>query len=119
LNYQKYKICSKEGKTKILDEFTKTTGPHRKVAVKLLNKDPLTHGREKRGTPRKYGNETVEAIKTVWETDRLCSKRLHPFLDDLVKILKKNGDIKITPVVEKQLHQISPSTIDRILRPLR
>jgi Integrase core domain. len=80
----------------------------------------LLHGREKRGRPRKYGSETIEALKTVWEAeDRLCSKRLHPFLGDLVKILKKHGEIKISPVVEKQLHQISPSTIDRILRPLR
>ena len=116
----RYRQSNKEGKTKILDEFTKTTGLHRKAAIRLLNKDPLLRGREKRGRPRKYGQEAVEALKTVWEAeDRLCSKRLHPFLGDLVKILKKNGDIKITATVEKQLHQISPSTIDRILRPLR
>lgn len=116
----RYRQSNKEGKTKILDEFTKTTGLHRKAAIRLLNKDPLLRGREKRGRPRKYGQETVEALKTVWEAeDRLCSKRLHPFLGDLVKILKKNGDIKVTATVEKQLHQISPSTIDRILRPLR
>ena len=116
----RYRQSGKEGKTKILDEFVKTTGLHRKAGIRLLNKDPLAHGREKRGRPRKYGSETIEALKTVWEAeDRLCSKRLHPFLDDLVKILKKNGDLKITPVVEKQLHQISPATIDRKLRPLR
>jgi hypothetical protein len=46
-------------------------------------------------------------------------KRLHPFLNDLVKILKKHGDIKITPAVETQLSQISASTIDRQLRPFR
>jgi len=116
----RYRQSNKEGKTKILDEFTKTTGLHRKAAIRLLNKDTLLKSREKRGRPRKYGQEAVEALKTVWEAeDRLCSKRLHPFLGGLVKILKKNGEIKVTGVVEKQLHQISPSTIDRILRPLR
>jgi hypothetical protein len=95
-------------------------GLHRKAAIRPLNKEPLLHGREKRGRPRKYGHEAAEILKTAWEAeDRLCSKRLHPFLGDLVKILKKNGDVKITSTVEKQLHQISPSTFDRILRPLR
>ncbi len=116
----RYRQSNKEGKTKILDEFTQTTGLHRKAAIRLLNKDPQLNGREKRGRPRKYGLEAVEVLKTVWEAeDRLCSKRMHPFLCDLVKILKKNGDIKVTSTVEKQLHQISPSTIDRILRPFR
>jgi hypothetical protein len=111
---------SKAGKTKILDEFTKTTGLHRKAAIRLLNKKTSAHGSKKRGRPRKYSHEAVEVLKIAWEAeDRLCSKRLHPFLDDLVKILKKNGDIKITLAVETQLYQISPSTIDRLLRPFR
>ena len=57
----RYRQSGKEGKTKILDEFVKTTGLHRKAAIRLLNKDPLAHGREKRGRPRKYGSETIEA----------------------------------------------------------
>jgi hypothetical protein len=44
---------------------------------------------------------------------------LHPFLNDLVKILKKNNDIEVSPAVETQLRQISPATIDRLLRPFR
>lgn len=116
----RYQRATKEGKTKILDEFTKTTRLHRKAAIRLLNKGHSSHSREKRGRPRKYGHEVAAVLKTVWEAEgRLCSKRLHPFLDDLVKILKKNGDIKITPAVETQLSQISPSTIDRLLRPVR
>ena len=116
----RYWQANKEGKTKILDEFTKTTGLHRKAAIRLLNKETLSHSSKKRGRPRKYSHEVVEVLKIAWEAeDRLCSKRLHPFLDDLVKILKKNGDIKITPAVETQLSQISASTIDRLLRPFR
>ena len=37
----RYRQSGKEGKTKILDEFTKTTGLYRKAAIWLLNKDPL------------------------------------------------------------------------------
>ena len=117
---ERYWRTNKEGKTKILDEFTKTTGLHRKACIRLLNKDTASQGSKKRGRPRKYSHEVVEVLKIAWEAeDRLCSKRLHPFLDDLVKILKKNGDIKITPAIETQLSQISASTIDRLLRPFR
>jgi len=113
-------LNSKAGKTKILDEFTKTTGLHRKAAIRLLNKQTAKHNSKKRGRPRKYSHESTEVLKTVWEAeDRICSKRLHLFLNDLVKILKKNNDIEVTPSVERQLRQISPATIDRLLRPFR
>jgi hypothetical protein len=116
----RYWQANKKGKSKILDEFTKTTGLHRKAAIRLLNRETSSHSSKKRGRPRKYTHEAVEVLKMAWEAeDRLCSKRLHPFLHDLVKILKKDSDIKITPVVEIQLSQISPATIDRLLRPFR
>ncbi len=111
---------NKIGKTKILDEFTKTTGLHRKAAIRLLNQETAKHSSKKRGRPRKYSHDAAEVLKTAWEAeDRICSKRLHPFLNDLVKILKKNNDIEVTPAVERQLRQISPATIDRLLRPFR
>jgi hypothetical protein len=111
---------NKIGKTKILDEFTKTTGLHRKAAIRLLNKETAKHSSKKRGRPRKYSHDAAEILKTAWEAeDRICSKRLHPFLNDLVKILKKNNDIEVSPAVETQLRQISPATIDRLLRPFR
>jgi hypothetical protein len=111
---------NKIGKTKILDEFTKTTGLHRKAAIRLLNQETAKHSSKKRGRPRKYSHDAAEVLKTAWEAeDRICSKRLHPFLNDLVKILKKNNDIEVTPAVETQLRQISPATIDRLLRPFR
>jgi hypothetical protein len=89
----------KEGKTKILDEFTKTTGLHRKAAIRLLNKETAKHSNKKRERPRQYSHEAIEVLKTAWAAeDRICSKRLPPFLNDLVKILKKNNDIKVTHI---------------------
>jgi hypothetical protein len=62
----------------------------------------------------------VEALRLVWEaTDRLCSKRLQPFLSELVKVLRRHGEITISTEVEAQLCQMSPSTIDRLLKPWR
>jgi len=40
----------------------------------------------------------------VWEaTDRLCSKRLHPFLPELVKVLRRHSEITISTEVEAEL----------------
>jgi hypothetical protein len=56
----------------------------------------------------------------AWEaTDRLCSKRLHPFLPELIKVLRRYGDGTITAEIEVQLCRMSPATIDRLLRPWR
>lgn len=117
----RYLMASKTGKGKILDEFTAVTGCHRKTAIRLLlrkNKHDVT---EKRGHPRRYGPDVVEALRVAWEaTDRLCAKRLQPFLPELVAVLRKHGEgSTITAEVSAQLYRISPSTIDRVLRPWR
>jgi hypothetical protein len=59
----------------------------------------------------------MAALKVAWEaTDRLCSKRFHPFLPELVGILKRTSELHLTEEAERQLYRVSPSTIDRILR---
>ena len=56
-------------------------------------------------------------LKTAWEvTDRLCSKRLQPFLPEMVKVLTRKGELKVTAEAESELARMSASTIDRILR---
>ena len=116
----RYEQTNKEGKTKILDEFTKATGFHRKAAIRLLNRANKPKSIRRRGRPMKYNNEVVMALETAWEAgDRLCSKRLHPFLPEMVRVLRKNGESNITEEVEARLCKISPSTMDRVLRPYR
>lgn len=117
----RYLMASKAEKSKILDEFTKVTGCHRKAAIRLLLGKNKPRINKKRGHPRRYGPGVVAALMVAWEaTDRLCSKRLQPFLPELVAVLRKHGEgSTMTAEVEAQLCQISPSTIDRVLRPWR
>jgi hypothetical protein len=116
----RYRKASKKEKTRILDEFTKTTGLHRKAAIRLLNRVNKPQATRRQGRPRKYSNEVVGALKIAWEAgDRLCSKRLHPFLPEMVRVLRENRESNITVEVESQLCRISPSTIDRLLHPFR
>lgn len=115
----RYFRASKEEKGKMLDEFTKVTGLHRKAAIRLLHRDRQGSGK-RRGRQRKYGPEAAGALKAVWEaSDRLCSKRLQPFIPEMVRVLRRHGEQQIDAFLEAQLSHISPSTIDRLLRPYR
>jgi hypothetical protein len=113
----RYYRAPKKKKTEILDEFVATTGLHRKAVIRLLNRRKRPTGRRRKGRPRLYDLEVMAALKVAWEaTDSLCSKRLHPFLPELIGILKRTGEITVTEQTEAQLCKMSPSTIDRILR---
>lgn len=113
----RYFNAPKKAKTKMLDEFMATTGMHRKAVIRLLNRRNKSPGKKRSGRPRLYGLEVMTALKVAWEaTDRLCSRRLHPFLPELAGILKRSGELIVTEKTEAQLCRISPSTIDRLLR---
>ena len=104
----------------MLDEFTQVTGLHRKAAIRLLHRLGQPRAGKRRGRPRKYGTGEAEALRVVWEaSDRLCSRRLQPFLPEMVKVLRQHGEQIIDAATEGQLYRMSPSTIDRLLRPHR
>jgi len=107
----------RKGKAKILDEFVQATGLHRKSAVRLLNRVEGSGIGKRRGRPRRYGTDLVAALKIAWEAcDCLCSRRLQPFLPELVGVLKAKGELSLTEEIESQLCRLSASTIDRITR---
>jgi len=114
----RYRKANKDEKSKILDEFVKVTGYHRKAAIRLFLKIPKSTN-DCRGRPRRY-DHLKEPLKTIWEaSDRLCSKRLYPFIPEMIQVLKRNGELRVNATVEAQLTQISPATIDRLLEPSR
>ncbi len=116
----RYFGASKEEKGKMLDEFTQVTGLHRKAAIRLLRRPGQPRTGKRRGRPCKYGPTVAGALRVSWEaSDRLCSKRLQPFLPEMVKVLRQHGEQIIDASTEGQLCQMSPSTIDRLLRPYR
>jgi len=116
----RYTLASKKEKGRILDEFTKVTACHRKAAIRLLRGGNQARRNRRRGRPRLYGVAVAEALRVAWEaTDRLCSRRLHPFLPELIAVLRRHGDRRMSAELTAQLCQMSPSTIDRLLRPWR
>ncbi|MBM3157998.1 MAG: transposase family protein, partial [Chloroflexi bacterium] len=116
----RYRKASKEEKGKILDEFTKTTNIHRKAAIRLLNRVFESSNKKRRGRQRKYNSVVAESLKIVWEvSDRLCSKRLKPFMPEILGVLKRHGELGINAGIQVQLCRMSPATIDRLLKPYR
>ena len=116
----RYLKARKKEKGRILDEFVLVTGYHRKAAIRLLHRDGLQRQRKRRGCRRRYGQEVVDALRKVWEaSDRLCSKRLKPFVGELVRVMRQHGELAVNAWVEAELCQMSPATIDRLLRPWR
>lgn len=116
----RYLRASKADKGKILDEFMQVTDLHRKAAIRLLNRVNTPRIGKRRGRPRRYSSEVTGMLKAVWEaSDRLCSKRLQPFLPEMVKVLRQHDEQRIDAFLEAQLCQMSSSTIDRLLRPYR
>jgi len=113
----RYLRATKADKKRVLDEFVRVTGYHRKSAIRALNRPAHVKRIGKRGRPKKYKSTVASELKYLWEiTDHLCSKRLHPFLPELLNVLKRSGSHMINPVVETDLRALSPSTIDRLLR---
>jgi hypothetical protein len=118
--WTRYRKASKEAKAKILDEFVGATGLHRKSAIRLLNRDAGVRGGKRRGRPRLYGADVIAALKVVWEaSDCLCSRRLRPFLPELVRVLGSKGELRLSQETHAQLCRLSESSIDRITRSWR
>ncbi len=117
---RRYLKASKAQKRVILTEFCEIAGYHRKPAIRLLRPAPRRHppkrSGKRRGRRREYGSEVTRALRVAWEaTDRVCSKRLAPFLPELIPALERQGELKLSAEVRSQLLRISPATIDRLL----
>jgi hypothetical protein len=114
----RYHKATKAEKGRMLDEFIKVTGLHRKAAIRLL-RERAVGVRKRRGRPPGYG-DLVQTLRAIWEaSDRLCSKRLQPFLPEMMRVLRHHGEQHVDPRTEARLCEMSASTIDRLLRPYR
>ena len=116
----RYLRAGKEEKGRILDEFTKVTGYHRKAAIRLLQRYSSQQQGNRRGRQRRYGQEVADSLHKIWEaSDRLCSKRLKPFIGEMIKVMRQHGELTLNSRTEAELCQMSPATIDRLLKARR
>jgi len=119
---KRYKRADYNQKKKILDEYCKVTGYHRKHAIRKLNHFRLfiKKKKKKRGRKSKYNQKPIIVVlKKIWLTANLpCSKILKSLLPFwLPHYIKRYGPVK--QYVLDALESISPATIDRIFKPIR
>jgi transposase InsO family protein len=114
----RYGRVKKKEKGRILDEFSQTTGLHRKAAIRLLGQGRgLAAVPKKTGRPARYGPDVTEALVRVWEAgDRMCGKLLAAVLPALVGGLERHGELRLDAGTREALLSMSASTIDRQLR---
>jgi hypothetical protein len=119
----RYLKASKVEKQKMLDEFTLTTGYHRKHAIRVLKNQVQVQNHFKRKTKTYqtiYGGEVVQALEQIWEIyGRICSKRLQPYLPEAIKVLERCQEIELSQKTKALLLRISSASIDRCLRVVR
>jgi len=113
-----YHRASGVQKQQIFEEFVSATGYARKYALWLLN-----HSEEVCAPPaalrRRYGLEVEEALVLAWKTlNRICTKRLMPFLPSIIETLEQHGHVQLSTEVRSQLLSMSAATADRFLQAL-
>jgi len=110
------KACSVKRKSKLLDAFTAATGYNRKYAMGLLNHAQEVQPTLQRPRPRQYGLDVQHALFLVWHAaNRICTKRLIPFLPTLLEALERHEHLHLTEECRKQLLSMSAATADRLL----
>ena len=113
--YQNAKGTEQE---QILDEFVASTGYHRKYAIALLNHpEKAVQSRRRRHRSAHYTPLVQRALIICWRaTNGICSKRLVPYLPELVAVLERCGELCLDAQTRTLLLALSPATADRLLR---
>ena len=111
-----YREASPSQKRTLLDGFVAATGYHRTYARWLLNHAEEVQQTLRRPRPRQYGPEVQHALFLVWHAaNRICAKRLIPFLPILIESLERHEHLQISEGCRRQLLAMSAATADRLL----
>lgn len=115
----RYLKADKKEKGKILDEFCKNTGYHRKYAVQIFQAKCDYHRVARDGRkPRKktYDSNVMAAVIKIWELlNYPCGVRLQPNLLVTLEPMIRFGEISVSAEVRAKLETISAKTLDRRL----
>ena len=110
---ERYRNAKRKQKSAILDEFCRVCEFSRKHAIQILNHRVKSTGYRRPGPRSKY-EIALPALKDLWQlTGKICSKKLQAALPLWLPFYEPQDRVKAL------LLKVSPSTIDRLLRPHR
>jgi len=131
---KRYRGASKKEKGRILDTLVKVTDYNRCYASWVLRHYGRRHlmkidgrivelvavnvpKRPQAPRPRIYDEPVVKTLHMMWESfDYMCGQRLAVFLREVLPVLVGSGEVHCSETTYKKLLEISPATIDRLLR---
>jgi hypothetical protein len=115
---KQYRHASKHEKSRILDGFVDLTHLNRSYARSILRaKVAQGRGPVHRSRASVYTVAVFPALTGFWHlSDRLCGKRLVPFLQCIIPFLEGQGQLDLAPAVQGLLH-MSLATCDRLEHP--
>ena len=118
-----YLRSRKKNRGHILDELVSLTGYNRDYAALLLRgyAHGTVYGAEgvlmkpsvsrTRRRSRIYGEDVHKGLKKIWAIyDCHCGKYMAPGLEEMIRVLERDKEIKLTDDVRQKLLRISPVT---------
>jgi len=113
--YPRYQPASRAEKQRILDEFCRVTGYHRKSALRLLNGPvPARRPPAPRRRPPTYGTRVIQILAAIWRAaGSPWSVRLKALLPLWLPWARPR--FRLTAALEAQLLRLSPRQMDRRL----
>ena len=116
---KRYKKSKRQDKARILDEFCSVCKYNRKYAIRLLKKRIKKKRQHPGQKPRYDSKNLLKHLKAIWfASDQMCSKKLKVVILDWLPYYEEEQGL-LNDLIRCQLYSISPSTIDRILKPIR
>ena len=117
--YPRYQSASRAEKQRILDEFCRVTGYHRKSALRLLNGPaPERRAPAPRRRPPTYGTRAIQILAAIWRAAGYpWSLRLKALLPVWLPWARQR--FRLSPALEAQLLRLSPRQMDRRLAAYR
>lgn len=112
-----YLLKSKKEKSKLLDEYCKTTGLNRNYVIRKIRTGAyLRSSFGKRKRKEYYDGYVRDILVKIWRIfDYPCGQRLKPLIQAELERLRRLGEIKCSEIVASKLKEIGTATIDRKL----
>lgn len=113
---ERYRIATRQGKSRLLDEAVAVTGRHRKGLIRAWRVGPRPARRRRAGRPTRYGPAVGRALVAIWTAAGYpWSVRLRALLPTWVPWARRR--LGLTSATEAGLARISARQIDRVLAP--
>ena len=116
---EEYRKAIRKEKSVILSHAELVTGLTRKQIIRRLNSEKVASP-SRRGRPPVYDSDALlEHLKRLWLLmERPCGKRLKVLIPKLLSTYRKRAP-ELSDALAAELLDISPATIDRLLKPIR